>query len=172
MDPVIKAGICGFVITVIIIFFSPVYLYFFPSFVASIIAIYFFELKATKDGVLAALIIYIFPEWILGAVNLLGNLISNEPINYTYTVDLWMFLSQIFIPLTALLAGLIGSSLAETRRVREYVPVPVPPPPSTLPASPPLVLNAKSEEKKFCRYCGGQNHNDAVFCEVCGKRIA
>jgi hypothetical protein len=24
----------------------------------------------------------------------------------------------------------------------------------------------------FCRYCGTQSKNDAVFCSKCGKRIA
>lgn len=25
--------------------------------------------------------------------------------------------------------------------------------------------------RRFCRYCGGENRNDAIFCEKCGKRI-
>jgi len=25
---------------------------------------------------------------------------------------------------------------------------------------------------KFCRYCGGENRNDAYFCEKCGKKIS
>lgn len=27
------------------------------------------------------------------------------------------------------------------------------------------------EGKKYCRYCGAKNENDAVFCEKCGKKI-
>ena len=26
-------------------------------------------------------------------------------------------------------------------------------------------------EKKFCRYCGTENSEDAIFCEKCGKKI-
>lgn len=26
--------------------------------------------------------------------------------------------------------------------------------------------------KFFCRYCGGENKSDAVFCEKCGKKLA
>jgi hypothetical protein len=25
--------------------------------------------------------------------------------------------------------------------------------------------------KRYCRYCGTENHNDAYFCEKCGKMI-
>ena len=26
-------------------------------------------------------------------------------------------------------------------------------------------------ETKFCKYCGGKNHKDAVVCTSCGRQI-
>jgi ribosomal protein L40E len=42
---------------------------------------------------------------------------------------------------------------------KSVAPVPyVPPAPSLVP-------------KKYCRFCGSENKNDAVFCEKCGRQI-
>ena len=39
------------------------------------------------------------------------------------------------------------------------------------PAPPPETLLTEPPEMRFCRYCGAENRNDALFCEKCGKRI-
>lgn len=179
MDKLIKAGIAGFVIAVVVDLFSPVDLLFVPPFVASMIAIYFFELKAVKDAVLVALIIYIFSDWVWGSLGVIALLVSKQSI--TYTVDIWITLNQVLGPITALLAGLAGSELAEKGRrptTLSHLPPTVPVPPATpeqktLPSLPttPSVPIALSEEKRFCRYCGAEQKSDAVFCDACGKRI-
>jgi len=174
MGQVINAVICGFVIAVAIIFFLPANASFLAYFLASIIAVYFFGVKERKDGILVAFAIYIFTEWILGSITLTGFLTSNETISFT--VDQWMLLSQIYTTLFVLLGGILGSELANRKRQTATTfpptPIPVPPPPSTLPVPPSPVPVATSEEKKFCRYCGGENKMDAVFCEKCGRKVA
>ncbi len=130
MDEITKAGIAGFVIAVVIDIFSPLDLLFFPPFVASIIAIYFFELKTVKHAVLVAFIIYIFPDWMWGSIGVVALLISG--VSITYTVDIWLTLNQVLAPITALLAGLVGAELAERKRRANTLPrlpstIPVPP---------------------------------------------
>ncbi len=34
-----------------------------------------------------------------------------------------------------------------------------------------ITRNAPSCERKSCRFCGGENKTDVIFCEKCGKRI-
>ena len=125
MDLAIKAGIFGFIIAVVINISLPVDLYFLPQFVASMIAIYMFDLRTTKDGLLAAFMTYLFSIGILGSVSLALYLFSNEPVNLT--VDAWMVLNQIVTPLTALPAALAGVWLAKTRRPTARTPPPPPP---------------------------------------------
>jgi len=125
VDLAIKAGIFGFIIAVVINISLPVDLYFLPQFVASMIAIYMFDLRTTKDGLLAAFMTYLFSIGILGSVSLALYLFSNEPVNLT--VDAWMVLNQIVTPLTALPAALAGVWLAKTRRPTARTPPPPPP---------------------------------------------
>jgi len=125
VDQAIKAGISGFVIAVVITLFSTVDLYFIPQLVASIIVIYIFDIRTTKDGLLAAFITYLFSIGILGSVSLAFYLVSNEPVNLT--IDIWLVLNQIVTPLTALPAALAGVWLAKTRRPTARTPPPPPP---------------------------------------------
>lgn len=128
MDQAIRAGIYGFVIAVVISVISPVNLDFLPQLVASILVIYVFGLKTFKDGLLAALITYLFSLGILGSVTLAIYFVSNEPLNLT--LDAWTVLDQIVTPLTALFAALVGVWLAKSRRVPEgppRPPAPIPP---------------------------------------------
>jgi len=166
MEPVLKAGFAGVIIAFVITFaFFQFNLYFFPSFVASLIVIYFFELKATKDAVLAAFIVYIFTEWILSSLSFLVSIDQT----FSITVDAGMALGQISTPLTALVAGFIGAEFAKTRRhiISTLQPLPPPPPPS----SPQAVPSTQNAEVRFCRYCGEAAKPDAVFCEKCGRPI-
>jgi hypothetical protein len=168
MEPVLKAGIVG-VIIAFAITFSLGDLYFLPSLVASLIVIYFFELKATKDAMLAALIVYVFTDWILNGLT--APLSINE--RFTITVDVGMVLNIVLTPLTALVAGFVGAELAATRRhTAAALQPPPPPPPQPQPlASPQVAPSTQVAETKFCRYCGYGNKTDAAFCEKCGKKI-
>jgi len=165
MEPVFKAGIAGVIIAFAITFvFFQFNLYFFPSFVASLIVIYFFELKSTKDAVLAAFIVYIFTEWILSSLSFLVSIGQT----FTITVNDGMVLGQIFTPLTALVAGFIGAEFAKTRQrsILTLQPLPPPPPPAS-----PQAVPSQNAEVKFCRYCGEAAKPDAVFCEKCGRPV-
>jgi uncharacterized paraquat-inducible protein A len=165
MDSVTKAGISGIIIALIIIIFSPVYTYFLPYLVVTIVVLYVFGLTETKDGLLVAFTIYIFSEWILGSIDLVGFYLSKEPISFT--VDLSMMMGQLLTTLFIILGGLIGAVLAKTRQRTKttFQPIPVPLPPPSSPVSGAIL------EKIFCRYCGAENATDAVFCEKCGKKI-
>ena len=111
-----------------------------------------------------AFAIYVFTEWVLGSIALVGFLLSNE--NISFVVDEWMVLSQILTTLFVLLGGMAGTELAgRKRQVATQLP------PSPIPVPPPSVPVAPSGERKFCRFCGGENKTDAIFCEKCGKRI-
>ena len=85
MDSSIKAGVSGFLLAVAINFVSPVYLDFVPSFLAAILAVYFFRLGTFKDGLVAAFMTYIFSEGILGTIDLATSYLANEP--YTWPSD-------------------------------------------------------------------------------------
>lgn len=123
MDRAIKAGIFGFIFAVLINILLPD-LYFIPQFVASILAIYIFDLRTTKDALLVAFITYLFSIGFLGSVSLAFYL--GEPL--TLTVDVWLALNQIVTPLTALPAALAGVWLAKTRRpIAAAPPPPIPP---------------------------------------------
>lgn len=172
MGRLINAVICGFIIAVVLYFFLPSIASFLAYFIASIIAIYFFGIKEVEGGILVAFAIYVFTEWVLGSIALVGFLLSNE--NISFVVDEWMVLSQILTTLFVLLGGMAGTELARRKRqvATPFPPSPIPvPPPSTLPVPPSSVPVAPSGGKKFCRFCGGENKTDAIFCEKCGKRI-
>lgn len=125
MDQTVKAGISGVVIAVVISVFSPISLDFVPQLVASIIAIYVFDLRTNKDGILAALITYLFSIGILGSVTLAIFYVSNQPIDFT--IDVWSIIDQTFTPLTALVAAYVGVWLTKMRRPTA-IPPPAPPP--------------------------------------------
>lgn len=165
MEPVLKAGFAGVIIAFVITFaFFEFNLYFFPSFVASLIVIYFFELKSTKDAVLAAFTVYIFTEWILSSLSFLVSIGQT----FTITVDDGMVLGQIFTPLTALVAGFIGAEFAKTRQRTISTLQSLPPPP---PRASPQTAPSQNAEVRFCRYCGEATKPDAVFCEKCGRPV-
>ena len=145
MEPVFKAGIVGVIIAFAVTFvFFQFNLYFFPSFVASLIVIYFFELKATKDALLAAFIVYIFTDWILSSLSFLVSIDQT----FSITVDAVMVLGQVSTPLTALVAGFIGAEFAKTRQrsILTLQPLPPPPPPAS-----PQAVPSQNAEVKFCR---------------------
>lgn len=166
MEPVFKAGIAGVIVSFVITFvFFQFNLYFFPSFVASLIVIYFYELKATKDALLATFITYMFTDWVIGSLSYLVSLDQT----FTITVDVGMALGLISTPLTALVAGFMGAEFAKTRRhaIPTLQPVPIPPPPP----SPQGMPSTQTAEARICPHCGAQNKPDAVFCQKCGRPV-
>lgn len=100
MEPFLKAGIAGVAIaSAITLLFLQENLYFIPSFAASIVVIYLFELKATKDAMLAAFITYILTNWIFYGIPTLSSI--DETVTFRFTVDVWMVMNQLFTPITA-----------------------------------------------------------------------
>lgn len=129
MDRSITAGVFGFSLAVVINLFLPVslpiYLYFLPSFLAAIFAIYFFRLGEFRDGLVAAFMTYIFGDGILGTISLAIFYFSNEPYP-SFDVDVWTIFSPIVSAVTAVLAGYIGVRLAQKRKPapsRELPPI-------------------------------------------------
>jgi hypothetical protein len=122
MDPSMKAGISGFLLAVVINLFSPVYLDLIPSFLAAILAIYFFRLGTLKDGLVAAFMTYIFADGILGTIGLATLYFASEPYP-SFNVDIWTMFSPIVSAVTAAIAGYIGVWLARKRKpARELLP--------------------------------------------------
>lgn len=126
MDRSIKAGVSGFLLAVVINLFSPVYLYFIPSFLVAILVIYIFRLGTLKDGLVAAFMTYIFTDGILGTIVLAMSYFANEPYP-SFDVDVWTMLSPIVSAVTAVIAGYIGVRLAQKRKSARELP-PSPPP--------------------------------------------
>ena len=115
MDPSIKAGVSGFLLAVAINFLSPVYLDFVPSFLAAILAVYFFRLGTFKEGLVAAFMTYIFTDGILGTISLATYYFTNEPYP-SFNVDVWTMFSPVVSAATAVIAGYIGVWLNQKMR--------------------------------------------------------
>ena len=128
MDRSIKAGVYGFLLSIIIsLLFSQINLYFIPSFFAAILMIYVFRLEALKDGLIAAFMTYIFSDGILGTIVLAIFYYENQPYP-SFNVDAWIMLSQIISPVTALIAGYIGVWLVQKMKTARELPPPSPQP--------------------------------------------
>jgi len=121
MDRSISAGIFGFLLALIINLFSPVYLYFVPSFLAAIIAIYAFRLEALRDGLVAAFMTYIFNDAILGTLSLALYYFANEQYP-AFTIDVWTMASPIVSAVSAVVAAYIGMLFAQSRRPAKELP--------------------------------------------------
>ena len=121
MDRSIESGILGFSLAVGINLFLPVYLYFIPSFLAAILAIYVFRLGELRDGLVAAFMTYIFGDGILSTITLATFYFANEPYP-SFTVDVWIMLSPIVSAVTAVIAGFIGVRLAQRRKPAPELP--------------------------------------------------
>jgi uncharacterized membrane protein YdcZ (DUF606 family) len=126
MDRSIKAGVCGFLLAVVINLFSPIYLDFVPSFLVAILAIYIFRLGALKDGLVTAFMTYIFTDGILGTIVLATSYFANQPYG-PFNIDVWTMFSPIVSAVTAVIAGYIGVWLAQKRKPAQELPAPIPP---------------------------------------------
>jgi hypothetical protein len=112
------AGISGFLLAVVINLFSPVYLYFIPSFLAAILVIYYFRLGALKDGLVAAFMTYIFNDGIYQTIA--GATYYNQ--HYSYYINAWTVASPIVSAITAVIAAYIGVMFAKARKPAEELP--------------------------------------------------
>ena len=118
MDRSITAGITGFLLAIIINVFSPINLYFVPSFLAAIIAIYAFRLEALRDGLVAAFMTYIFNDGVLNT--LYGAVYYNQL--YSVTLDFWTVVSPIVSAISAVVAAYLGMLFAQARRPAQELP--------------------------------------------------
>src|SRR3990170_6921313 len=106
MDRCLRAGTYGALIALLFGLFSPVYLYFFPSFLAAIFAIYVSRLVTLREGLVASFMAYVFSEGILNAIVAATFYMTNEP--YTLTIDIWIVVSPLASAFSALIAGYVG----------------------------------------------------------------
>jgi hypothetical protein len=121
LDPSIKAGISGFLLAVVINLFSPVYLYFVPSFLAAILVVYIFRLGALKDGLVAAFLTYVFNDGILGTISLATLYAENKPYP-SFDVDVWTMFSPLVSAVTAVVAAYVGVWLTQRRKTPPGLP--------------------------------------------------
>lgn len=116
MGKTLMAGAIGTFLSILINVFFPS-LYFLPSFIASLVAIYFFKLRSFNETLVASLMIYLFTDGILGIL-ILGMFYyaTNTPFEFSLGVpSLWDVLSYILSPITAFLAGYLGVVMSSGR---------------------------------------------------------
>lgn len=126
MDRCIIAGISGALLSLFINLFSPVYLYFIPSFVAAILFIYSSRLQTFREGLVTSFMTFIFSDAILNTFVGATYYLTNE--SYTFTIDIWVILTTIMSPFFAVLAGYIGVRLARRLKPTREMPPSLPPP--------------------------------------------
>jgi len=126
MDQSIKAGVYGFLLAVVINLFSPIYLDFVPSFLVTILVMYFFRLETLRDGLVVAFMTYIFNDGILNTMGLATYYFANKPIE-AFSVDVWTMISPIVSAVTAVIAGYVGVWLNQKRKPARELPAPIPP---------------------------------------------
>ncbi len=122
MDPSVKAGVAGLLLAIVINLLSPVYLYFIPSFLAAILAIYIFKLGTLREGLVAAFMTYIFCDGILGTIDLAILYSTNEPYP-SFNIDIWTMFSPIVSAVTAVIAGYIGVRIVQKMRPAQGLPL-------------------------------------------------
>jgi hypothetical protein len=126
MDTAIRAGISGFLVALVINLFSPVYLYFVPSFLVAILAVYFYRLGTLKDGLVAAFMIYIFTDGILNTIILATFYAENKPYP-SFNVDVWTMFYPLVEVVTAVIAAYVGVWLTKVRKPPPGLPSPTTP---------------------------------------------
>ena len=127
MDRCISAGISGALLSAFISLFSPVYLYFIPSFVAAVLFIYASRLQTTREGLVTSLMTSVLGDGIFNTINNGAYFFStSEP--YALTVDIWVVLTPAISAFFALLAGYVGVRLASRLKPTREMPPSLPPP--------------------------------------------
>jgi len=136
MDRCVNAGISGALLSVFFSLFLgfilPVYLYFLPSFLAAIFAIYVSRLGTTREGLVTSLMTFVLGD---GVFNTLNNAIyyftTSEP--YILNVDIGVVVLPILSAFFAVLAGYIGVRLVGKVKPTQDMPQPQMPPTSIPP---------------------------------------
>jgi hypothetical protein len=131
MDSSIKAGIYGFLVAFVVNLFSPVDLYFAPSFLAAILVVYIFRLGTLKEGLVAALMTYVFTDGLLSTISLAALYSENKPYP-SFNIDVWTMFYPLVWAVTAIIATYIGVWLGQRRK----------PPPGLPSATSPQLLPA------------------------------
>jgi ABC-type glycerol-3-phosphate transport system permease component len=131
MDRCVNAGISGALLSLFINVFSPVYLYFIPSFVAAVVFIYVSRLRTTREGLVTSLMTFVLGDGIFNTLNnAIYYLTTSEP--YVFSVDIVVVVSPILSAFFAVLAGYIGARLVGRVRPTQEMPQP-PMPPQPIP---------------------------------------
>jgi len=126
MDHCIRAGIYGALIAFFLNIVSPVYLYFLPSFLAAIFAIYSSRLVTLREGLVASFMTYVFSDGITNALVAATFYVTGEP--YTLTIDIGIVLSPLASAFSALIAGYVGIWIVRRIKPARELPQPLPPP--------------------------------------------
>jgi hypothetical protein len=126
MDRCIRAGIYGALIAFSLSVVSPVYLYFFPSFLAAIFAIYVSRLVTLREGLVASFMTYVFSEGIMNVIVAATFYMTSEP--YTLIIDIWIVLSPLASAFSALIAGYVGVWIVQKIKPARELPPSLPPP--------------------------------------------
>lgn len=125
---ILQAGVMGAFLSILISSFSPqgVDMYFIPSFLSSLIAIYLSRARRLDEAVTIALTIYVFADGILTGIAL-GTLyaegISLGDIYAGYVPTLIDVIMYTADPVTAIVAGYIGVRLTSRGQVRQPQPI-------------------------------------------------
>ena len=128
MDKSIRAGVIGFSFSLIMNMFSPTNLFFVPSFLGSILAIYLLRIETFKDGLITSLLTYLFNDAVLGSLILATAYIENQP--YTFTVDILTVFIPILSAVTAVISTYVGVKLVRRAKTNQRLPPqikPIPP---------------------------------------------
>ena len=120
----IRLGLLGAFLSIIILMFAPsVDLYFLPSFVSTLAVVYFSRTRRLRDALIIAMTTYLFTDAVTGGLTLGYLYASKQPIALLYgeyvptLVDVVMYFIS---PVTAIIAGYIGWSIAPRRREAGY----------------------------------------------------
>jgi len=125
---ILQAGVMGAFLSILISSFSPqgVDMYFIPSFLSSLIAVYLARARRLDEAVAIALTVYVFADGILtgialGTLYFQGISLSDVYAGYVPTlVDVIMYTAD---PVTAIVAGYIGVRLTSRGRMRQPEPI-------------------------------------------------
>jgi len=99
----LKAGVYGVLFSLSVNLFSPIYVYFLPSFLAVILVMYLFRVGTLKDGLITAYTTYIASDSILSTLGLA--LLFSENGSYVWGGTIW----DVFLPIVNLLSALIAA---------------------------------------------------------------
>jgi len=116
IERIIQAGVLGAFFSVMISSFTPpgIRLYFIPSFISSILAIFLFKVRRLEDAVAVAFAVYLFADAFLGGITLGYLYIENIPLSEAYRGYSLTFIDVagcISNPISALIAAYIGNKL-------------------------------------------------------------